>query len=159
MTAAAMAWRPLSQGDGDVQIRAGSNYAIVASLKSSHTRDDVAAIASSRGLTLYDYGEQGQRAGLGPDPNTPAYRYVAVAAHADRGGGSIPWSAPWPLSLADSSHIVSAWEDDSPLLISGGVAVAPSPPSLTSKPKRAGLIVAAAATASAAAVWWWYHRR
>lgn len=103
-----MAWVRLPDG-ADVSLKPGFFYAFVASLKKSHTQTDVAKIALKKGLTLIDYVEEGQRAGLGPDPRAPDYREIAATALATV-ATTLPWEVPWPASLFDDSKLVEAWE-------------------------------------------------
>jgi hypothetical protein len=100
-------WTALNPDEG-LTLVPGAFYAVVASVKSSHTQADLQAFAQKRGLVLLDYAEQGQRVGLGPDPRSPGYKYVAAIARATD-AGSIPGSVPWPASMFDSSALVSAW--------------------------------------------------
>lgn len=103
----ATAWTPLPVGEA-IALPAGDYIAVVASVKASHTADDLKAFAAKRGLSLFDYAEQGQRPGLGPDPRAPDYKYVAAAAVAQQ-DVALPWEVPWPASMFDDSQLVSAW--------------------------------------------------
>jgi hypothetical protein len=100
-------WTPITEGEA-IAFSPGNAYAIVASVKATHTASEIRAMAAARGLTLTDYAEEGERPGLGPDPRGPAYRYVAAAGNASA-AGSLPWGVPWPVSLFDGSEIVRAW--------------------------------------------------
>lgn len=100
-------WTKLEEGE-PLELEPGVTYAVVASVKATHTPLNIKAMINRKGMALVDYAEEGERAGLGPDPRGPDYRYVAAMARALE-GGSIPWSVPWPLSMVDSSSIVDAW--------------------------------------------------
>jgi hypothetical protein len=110
-----LGWRELPSGMA-LHIQPGNAYAVVASVKVAHSKDAILRIAANHGLTVTDYAEEGQRAGLGPDPDSPGYRYIAVTAVASA-ANSLPWAAPWPVSIADSSHIVRAWEGSARALV------------------------------------------
>ena len=117
-----MNWIALNPGDG-LTLVPGMTYAVVASVKANHSQADLQAFATKHGLVLTDYAEQGQRVGLGPDPRSPDYRYVAAVAQATQ-AGSVPGSVPWPASMFDDSSLVSAWSAPT----SGAPTVAPAPP-------------------------------
>lgn len=149
-----MTWNELPQGEA-IAIEPGASYAVVASVKASHSAADVQQLVESKGLTLLDYAEEGARAGLGPDPRAPGYRMVAATATATE-AGELPWSVPWPLSLVDGSGIVRAW-----------VAPAGSPPA-----PAPGLPAPAIPTPATPSIWpllvglgvagaggWWLTRR
>jgi hypothetical protein len=102
-----VSWSELSPS-GPIVVAAGTSVAVVASVKTSLTKDDLEAFAAKKGLVISDYAEEGQRAGLGPDPRAPDYRYVAAIALASR-DVSLPWEVPWPASMFNDSQIVSAW--------------------------------------------------
>lgn len=103
-----MAWKALASGDS-ITLRPGYVYAVVASVKANHSREDVLALVAKKGLRVFDYAEQGERAGLGPDPKSPSYRAIALEAVATA-GVTVPWSVPWPASMLDGSSILEAWE-------------------------------------------------
>jgi hypothetical protein len=119
-----MAWRALPAGES-IRFRPGYSYAVVASVKANHSKADILSMVSGKGLTVYDYAEQGERAGLGPDPKTPSYREIALEATSGA-SGSVPWSVPWPASIVDGSSILEAWE--------APTATAPLAPVPTSTP-------------------------
>lgn len=102
-----MTFAPLAEGEA-LTFQPGWYYAIIASVKATHSAADIHAIAQKRGLVLGDYAEEGSRPGLGPDPRGPDYRYVAAIAQAQT-AGSLPWGVPWPASMFDDSHLVEAW--------------------------------------------------
>jgi hypothetical protein len=102
-----VSWSELSPS-APIVVAAGTSVAVVASVKASLSKDDLDAFALKRGLVVTDYAEEGQRAGLGPDPRGPDYRYVAAIALASR-DVSLPWVVPWPASMFNDSQIVSAW--------------------------------------------------
>jgi hypothetical protein len=145
-------WSPLPDGEA-LELAPGQLYAVVASVKANHTTADIQAIAAGKGLTLTDYAEEGQRAGLGPDPRAPDYRYVAAIAVA-RSAGSIPWGVPWPLSMFDDSHVVRAWTSPpGPLATNFPPAPAPKP---DRSPSMAPLLLVFAA---GGALYAWRGRR
>lgn len=117
----ANSWTALPEGDS-LDLPAGALVAIVASVKASHTAAELQAFATKHGIALADYAEEGQRAGLGPDPRGPGYRYVAAAGTVGAGGLSLPWDVPWPLSIVDGSTLVTAWQG------AAGAGPAPPPP-------------------------------
>jgi hypothetical protein len=120
-----MAWRELPAGEA-IALAPGNSYAVVASVKANHTRADVLELLQGKGLAVFDYAEQGERAGLGPDPRTPRYRAIALEAVAAR-AGEVPWSVPFPASVVDGSSIVKAW------------TAPPGPPPPAPAPPRAPL--------------------
>jgi hypothetical protein len=105
-----MSWVPLPSGD--ITLKPGAAYAVIASVRLTHSKADLLAAAAQKGLHVYDFAEQSDRPALGVDPDN-GYRFIALAAMASA-VGSIPWEVPFPLSLADSSHVVRAWVDESP---------------------------------------------
>jgi len=153
-------WTALPSGDA-VAFRPGYIYAVVASVKANHIRADILAMVAGKGLNVFDYAEEGQRLGLGPDPKSPGYRAVALEATATR-AGSVPWSVPFPASIVDGSGILRAWE-----------APPGAPPLLPPRPPAAGkgtivgvarvdlrpLGVLALAVAGERAWQWWRARR
>lgn len=120
-----MGWTAIPSGTS-LALAPGNAVAVVASVKASHSQADLDAFAQKRGITVVDYAEQGQRPGLGPDPNGPGYRYVAAAGTASQ-AVSVPWQAPWPLSMFDESQLVEAWVAPSWADV-GGTAAGPPPP-------------------------------
>jgi hypothetical protein len=100
-------WSALASSS-PIVVPAGASLAIVASVKATHTADDLIAFALKRGLIVNDFAEEGHRAGLGPDPRGPDYRYVAAIASATQ-SVKLPWEVPWPASMFDDSQVVSAW--------------------------------------------------
>lgn len=115
-------WTPIAEG-APIAVASGQSLAVVASVKASHTADDLRAFAAARGLTVTDYAEEGQRARLGPDPRSPGYRYVAAVGTAGA-PVSLPWAPPWPVSMFDDSQLVQAWIGAP----AGSAAPAPGPP-------------------------------
>ena len=107
-----MSWIEAAPGEG-FTVPAGYSVALVASVKSNHDAAALHAFAASHGITVTDYAEQGQRAGLGPDPRSPDYRYVAAMGMAAQ-QVKLPWEAPWPVSMFDGSQLVRAWVAPSP---------------------------------------------
>lgn len=150
-----MTWNALPAGDAIALVPA-NYYAVVASLKATHSQADVTAMAAARGLTLLDYAEQGTRAGLGPDPRSPDYRYIAAMAVA-QAAGTLPWSVPWPLSLVDGSQIVSAWTNPPTTIVP--TEPAPPAPIAPLAPASPSLMPLATLGAAAAGLWWWGARR
>jgi hypothetical protein len=139
--------------DETLELVAGQLYAVVASVKANHSAADIHAIAAKKGLQITDYAEQGERVGLGPDPRSPDYRYVAAVALATT-EASLPWGVPWPLSMADDSHLVQAWT--SPPTAAAPVVPPPAAPRPDASPSMRGLAYIGIA---AAALWIWRGRR
>lgn len=106
-----------------LELEPGAFYAGVASVKATHPEATIRDLLTGNGLSVYDYAEQGQRPGLGPDPSR-GYRYVAVMVQAAR-AGKLPTSVPFPLSMFDESRAVRLWElqGEAP-----GANIAPAPP-------------------------------
>jgi hypothetical protein len=123
-----MTWTEQPAGDA-LRVPAGYSVALVASVKSNHDAAALHAFASSRGVTITDYAEEGQRAGVGPDPRGPGYRYVAAMGTASS-AVELPWEAPWPLSMFDGSQLVRAWVSPAP----GPAPASPAPSTPTSGP-------------------------
>lgn len=122
-------WSKLPEGEA-LELEPGVTYAVVASVKATHSPLSIKAMINRKAMALLDYAEEGERAGLGPDPRAPDYRYVAAMARALE-GGSIPWSIPWPLSLVDDSAIVEAWSSRDTL---SSDRPPPTPPLPTPRP-------------------------
>lgn len=101
------AWSDLPQGQ-DINFKKGDFYAAIASVSNDHSRADILKIAGDRGLQIFDYAEQGERVGLGPDPKS-GYRYISIQAQATK-DGSLPWSPGFPASLVAHYEVVRAWE-------------------------------------------------
>lgn len=150
-----MAWTELPAGDG-ITLAPGELLALVASVKASHSAADLQAFAAKRGLSVLDYAEEGQRAGLGPDPDAPGYRYVAATARAGQ-ALSLPWSVPWPLSMVDSSSLVRAWKAP-PSALAPVAPPAPAPAPLP-EPKAPSLRPLAAIGFFAAVLYFWRRDR
>lgn len=119
-----MAWTSLPDGDS-ITFRPGYSYAVVASVKANHSRSDILALVAGKGLRVFDYAEEGERAGLGPDPKAPGYRTIALEAMATS-SGRVPWSVPWPASIVDGSTVVRAWQAPP----GAPPALPPTPPAL-----------------------------
>lgn len=147
-------WAALPEGEA-IDLPVGQYLAIVASVKASHTEADLRAFASKRGLQVIDYAEQGQRAGLGPDPRSPGYRYVAATV-ATTAPVSLPWEVPWPLSMVDDSQLVTVWTAPA-----GAVPSAPPAPVPTAPrgPVGPSLWPLAAIGAGGLLLWWRGRRR
>lgn len=157
-----MAWKALPLGDS-IKLRPGFAYAVVASVKANHSRDDVLALVAKKGLRVFDYAEQGERAGLGPDPKSPSYRAIALEAVATA-DGSVPWSVPWPASIVDGSSILEAWEAPPAATLPGPPTPSPAPASSpTARPAPVDLrplgVLAAGVGAWKAWEWWRGRRR
>lgn len=101
-------WTELPQGQ-TITFKKGNFYAAIASVAASHTKASIIEQAGKRGLQIFDYAEQGERAGLGPDPKSPEYRYISIQAQATQ-DGSLPWSPGFPASLVAHYDVVKAWE-------------------------------------------------
>ena len=150
-----MPWTLLPDGES-IELVPGATYAVVASVKASHTPLNIKALINQRGLALVDYAEEGQRAGLGPDPRGPGYRYVAAMATATA-AGELPWSVPWPLSVLDGSAIVDAWV--SPAGAPSPAAAPALPVPRVATPAAPSIAPVAIALAAAAAWGSWYTRK
>lgn len=120
-----MAWTELDP-TRPVAASAGELFAAVASVKKTHPEATIRELLAGKGLAVVDYAEQGQRAGLGPDPSS-GYRYVAVMVQA-RQAAEIPTEVPFPLSVFDASHVVRLWELEG----------APPPPNVLPAPPAPG---------------------
>lgn len=94
-----MTWVALSSNDGDIAITPPNFYAIVGQVKTTHSQADIVKLASGRGLSVFQI-QEGQANG---DYRQVAFQAQAVSAN------TLPWSAPWPLSIADSTHVTQAW--------------------------------------------------
>lgn len=114
-----MSWTALPAGQ-DVVIIPG-NYAAVAMIDNGHTQADVLGAAGDYGLKVFQYFDNVAVPGQTP---RAGYRFVSAQAQALGKGGTIPWSVPFPLSLANSSHLVEAWFAP----IGVGPALPPAPP-------------------------------
>jgi hypothetical protein len=148
-------WTELPAGES-FTVPAGDYVAVVASVKASHTQSDLQAFAQKRGLALTDYAEEGARAGLGPDPRGPDYRYVAAAARTST-AVSLPWEVPWPLSLVDDSQLVRAWTAPAGDVVPAAPpAPAPEPPTPSAGPSLWPLTLIGIV---GGALWWRARRR
>lgn len=126
-----MSWAPLSESDGDIAVTPPNFYAIVGSVKESHTQTAILALAKKHGLNVFQYAEQS---------SVDGYKQVSGQAQA-MSASSLPWSLPWPLSIADGSRVTQAW-------VSPPVDVAA--PSTTSEPQsRAPIVIVGLLLASA----------
>ena len=137
-------WTELSS-DNDIQTQPPNFYAFDASVKTSHTKDDIIALAQKHGLTnIVDYREEAVVDG---------YREVGVVAQATS-SSKLPWSLPWPLSVGDSSKVLRAWvtppESQAPM---SPIASKPS-----SSPSAVVLGVAGGAVLAALIFVWWKRR-
>lgn len=142
-------WSPLPDGQS-IEFAPGAFYAVVASVKATHSKADILSLASDRGLSVFDIAEEGERAGLGPDPHSPDYRFVALQAQAQH-TGSVPWSVPFPASMWDSSRIVEAWVSPSSSLPPSPPS--PSPPAPSSRPTAAVALTVAIGSALSWLAW------
>ena len=93
-------WVELFAKDGDIPIKKGYTYKAIASIKTSHTKQDILNAVASYGLKVLNYAEQ--------SPNG-SYRQVTLTGEATKDGSTVPWKAPFPFSLADSSEILHVW--------------------------------------------------
>lgn len=147
-----MSWVALPAGQS-IPIRAGFSYAGIVSADRMNDKAQLLDQAAKNGLTVWDYGEYGDKGydWLGVDPNSDRRR-VALAATASRNGGDIPWGLSIPFIV--HYNIVSAWAAGPGQLPKGS----------TSAPgdNIAPLVVAGlAVVGGGAALWWWRkkHRR
>jgi hypothetical protein len=131
-------WTAIAEGD-DISLSPGDRVAVVASVKASHSLADLGEFAAARGITLDDIAEEGSRPGLGPDPRAPDYRYVAAEGLASQ-AVSLPWSAPWPLSMVDGSELVAAWTAPPGLAAPPPQPPSPAPPSGPALPSMVPLV-------------------
>jgi hypothetical protein len=118
-------WSPLAY-DQAIAVRSGFLYAVVASVKNSHSAADIRSLLTTKyGLQIGDY----QDPAPGPSPDGDGYRLVALQAMATRTlDQSIPWAVPSPLSLFDSSRILRGWSaPPAAPLATPGASVAPRP--------------------------------
>jgi hypothetical protein len=141
-----MSWTALPQGDA-IALKAGYFYAAVAQVKNSHDAAFVRNTLKNKGLTIVELQDpaQGQTA---PD----GYRIVATQVFAPKDGGSVPWGVPWPISIADDSHLLRAWTAPQ------GASLPAKPPSPPGEPPW-GWILLGLAGAGGATWWWLRHRR
>lgn len=144
-----MSWVALPAGLS-IPIRAGFSYAGIVSADRMNTKAELLDQAKKNGLTVWDYGEYGDKGydWLGVDPNSDRRR-VAIAATASRDGGNIPWGLSIPFIV--HYNIVSAWAAGPGQLPKGS----------TSAPgdSVAPLVVAGLAVMSVGGIWWWLRRR
>jgi hypothetical protein len=95
-----MSWVELNQDDGNIAITPPNFYAVTASVKTTHSSDDIINLARGHGLNVFQYSEGADDGG--------GYRQVSLQAQAVS-PNTIPWKAPFPLNIADGSHITRAW--------------------------------------------------
>jgi hypothetical protein len=100
-----MTWTELPAGD-DVAMVPGQFYAAISSVSKDYDDARVRKEATDRGLLILDWGEQGERAALGTDPDS-SHRLIACIVKASK-EVSIPW-APSFLWI-HPFHLVRAWE-------------------------------------------------
>jgi hypothetical protein len=140
-----MSWVELQPSGGDIAITPPNFFAFTASVKMSHSRDDVINLAQQHGLSVFQYSE-------GPDDGG-GYRQVALQAQATS-TSSIPWKAPFPLNLADGSNIIHAWT--SPPTSVPGTTITP----VAAKKSLVPWAIAGIATVGAGIfLSWWLSRR
>ncbi len=132
-------WQQLNEHDGDIAITPPNFYAVVASIKSTHSKSDILQIAAQHGLSVFQYDEW-------PDNGT-GYRQVAAQAQAV-GSSSIPWHVPFPLSVADSSRVTQVWAS-----VPEMPSTKPPPPPPASPSRIIGAIVIVGFVGAAAALW------
>ncbi len=87
-------WKPLTIG-GDLPVKKGYWYHALASVKANHAKSAIVSTLQSKGLTVVKYVESG----------TGDYKNVDITAFATADGGSLPTKVPWPLSMADDTHV------------------------------------------------------
>jgi len=111
-----MAWQELPSG-ADVAITAPNFYAIVARVGAQHSKADIIAQATSRGLKVFQYSES--------SADASGYRQVAAQAQATSSGSSIPWAPSFPASLVAHYNLTAAWwspPTDQPLSTQASIA-------------------------------------
>jgi hypothetical protein len=97
----------------DVGIKGGLFYSGQASVKKTHSKQDLKDLAWSKwGLLAVQFVEQGDppqanQPILPTDPD-PSYKRVFFIAYATKDAGNIPWSVPWFVP-GDSSHLLEMW--------------------------------------------------
>ena len=93
-------WVQLSPKDGDIAIKKGYTYRGTASVKANHSKQDILTAVAGYGLKVLGYAEL---------PPVTGYKNVSITALALQDGASLPWGVPWPLSVADSSSVTTAF--------------------------------------------------
>lgn len=136
-----MAWNPLVESNGDIAITPPNFYAVVASVKSTHSKDNILKIAAKHNLNVFQYEEW-------PDDGG-GYRQIAAQGQAI-GSASLPWHVPFPLSVADSSHIIQAWASAPEM----SPTKPPPPPVSQALPTRIIGAIVIVGFVGAAAMWW-----
>lgn len=135
-------WTPISDA-GDIQLTPPNYYRATAIITSNVSEATIRAKAASYGLTITSYAESAPSNGS---------RTVTIEGQATK-AASVPWKAPWPLSLLNDSHVVSA--DVSPTKPTADVPAREPPEPVLSKAP----VYAAAGVITAALVGWWVFRR
>jgi hypothetical protein len=102
-----VSWTALPSGEA-ITLAPGYIYAASASVKSSHTTQDIRNLAASHGLTVLDLTDPAAISGQTPDSG---YRFVAITVAATQ-SGTLPWGVPWYVP-GDSSTILQAWVEPS----------------------------------------------
>jgi len=103
-------WTALASGQA-ILIAPGDTIAAIVSVDQSLTRSRLEHALSDHlpGVILDDYAEQGERANLGPDPDS-SRKYIAVKAHSVSYSGSLSWSKGIFLVAPNLYTIVEAWK-------------------------------------------------
>lgn len=143
-------WTQLPDGQ-DVNIAPGFEYAAVALVKNNHQPSEVKSAITSRSLKISDLKDPSPQPAWAPPPPS-GYRYIATIVEATKPGGVLPWSAPWPISVLDSSKLMRVWS--APL--GGGKGTPPAAPS--SFPIVPVLTVGGLLGLGGLG-WWWLRRR
>jgi hypothetical protein len=102
-------WKALPTGE-DVPLKAGSVYAVVASVSSSTTRAKVDAALAKYfpGVSIITYFEQGQSGGPPADPDTDR-KQIAAVVRDESLNGTLSWSKSIPIVAPDIYTLSGAW--------------------------------------------------
>lgn len=138
-------WKELPPGH-DVTLTQGYLFAFLARVKNNHTKDDILALAKTRGFRVDDYREMGAAGGN--------YRNIAVMGlETGSNGGTVPWSSP--VTLIDETSLTKAWAAPA---TSGAPEL---PPGAISSSSNTGIVLASLAAAAGVGYLLWrrYGRR
>jgi hypothetical protein len=142
-------WVQLPDGES-VVIAKGFFYAVVAEVDDSHGKDFILKTAADNGLQVFDYIDPATLKGMVPESG---YRFVALQGLATRDAGTVPWKAPWPLSVANSSHLVHVWT------VPQGKNMPARPPAAPAQFPWVGVLTVTGFAAAVGGGWWWWRRR